>query len=159
MKTVLQTSLFELQLDFHALMILENCIQKKLLSILLRHSSDVRLAYTVQIVGMVWRTCTWAAGQSSIHIAWHSYMLCHYRRVVAEGTGSHEQGYYRKSQGPCYAIEDSAVEAGKFPDMKKGPQMPLCQWRNGSGFTAPRLQISEFCTLFWKTASASPWKM
>lgn len=66
---MLPPSLCVVQLYSYALMLLENCRQKKLMSALRKYNRGMYVAYYVQLMMIAWNACTWRAelGPSQIH--------------------------------------------------------------------------------------------
>lgn len=75
-------SAFKMQLYFHFLMFLEECMQTKVGSTGRNYNADLRLRYTAEMAMKAWSACTQAAVPESIQIALHPYLLYNNGKVM-----------------------------------------------------------------------------
>lgn len=99
-------SALEIQLYFYAPMLLEECMQKKLVPTVHSYNSCIRLGYAVQVVKKVLDACTQSAVLGSIQTALLSKVFSNTGTVIFKVIGSLKEQYSPQLERMCYAGSD-----------------------------------------------------
>lgn len=81
-------SAFEMQVSFHGLMFLEECMEMKLMCTVHNYNNDMRLRYAVRVMMKVWNACIPAAELESTPAALQPSTFYNNHTTMFQGIGS-----------------------------------------------------------------------
>lgn len=152
-------SSFKVQLYFHALGFLEECMQTSQVPTVRNCISGMRLVYMVQVVVKDWNARTRAGVLGTILIALQPYNFYEIQAATFEGTGSREELYAPQLDRRCYA--------GRFWDVLP-MRIKMEQWqmkhlaaamRHTKIWATLHLQRSARSIRWWRIDRCIRWKM